>query len=51
VDELFAAKEIWITSTTKEIFPVTSINNSPINNGRCGDYWRTIEQYYRELIS
>lgn len=50
-DELFEAQEVWITSTTKEIFPVTHINDQPIGNGLAGQYWRTIETLYQHLIN
>lgn len=50
VDELVQAKEVWITSTTKEIFPVTQVNNTVINNGIMGDYCRIINNYYQELV-
>lgn len=48
--ELFAASEVWITSTTKEIFPITTINNCTIGTGRAGKYWSAIDQKYRSLI-
>lgn len=49
--ELFNAKEVWISSTTKEIMPVTQINDSLINGGKAGEYWRTLNQSYHQLIS
>lgn len=49
--ELFAAKEIWITSTTKEIFPVTRLDDIKINKGVPGEYWNTINQSYLQLVS
>lgn len=49
--ELFAAHEVWLTSTTKEIFPITRINDHLINNGIPGEYWRTINKLYQQLIS
>jgi D-alanine transaminase len=49
--DLFNAQEVWITSTTKEIYPVTEIDNLPINNGHAGEFWRTINESYRVLVS
>lgn len=49
-DELFTAKEVWITSTTKEIYPVTQINDTIIGNGRGGMFWNMIEPQYQQLI-
>ena len=49
-DELLNAQEVWITSTTKEIFPVTKVNHKIINDGVMGDYCRIINQRYKELV-
>lgn len=49
--ELFAAQEVWLTSTTKEIFPIIRINEHFINHGTPGEYWRTINKLYQQLIS
>jgi D-alanine transaminase len=49
--DLLYAKEVWITSTTKEIMPVTKINDSLINEGKTGEYWRTINKSYSQLLS
>ncbi|CEG56944.1 D-amino acid aminotransferase [Legionella fallonii] len=49
-EELFKAKEVWITSTTKEIMPVTMINDCFINKGKIGTYWRTINNLYDQLL-
>jgi D-alanine transaminase len=51
VNELLSADEIWITSTTKEIFPVTTVDNEIISNGIMGDYCRIINQRYTELVN
>jgi D-alanine transaminase len=50
VSELFDAQEIWLTSTTKEIFPIIQIDESLINKGTVGNYWRAINQSYLNLI-
>ncbi len=49
-EELFKAKEVWITSTTKEIMPVTMINDCFINEGKIGQYWRAINNSYSQLL-
>ncbi|MCL9684970.1 D-amino acid aminotransferase [Legionella maioricensis] len=51
VSDLFSAKEVWITSTTKEIMPVTQINDFLINKGNVGKYWRIINKSYQQLLS
>ncbi|KTD21737.1 D-alanine transaminase [Legionella londiniensis] len=49
-DALLQAKEVWITSTTKEIFPVSHINKIPLNQGNRGSLWRLINDKYLELL-
>lgn len=49
--DLFNAKEVWITSTTKEIMPITQVNELLINNGKAGKYWRIINESYQQLLS
>lgn len=49
-NELYNAKEVWITSTTKEIMPVTRIDDTLINKGKAGDLWRILDKSYRQLI-
>ena len=36
-DELYSADECFVTSTLYEVMPVTSINNSPVGDGRPGE--------------
>lgn len=47
-DELFNADEIWLTSSTKEILPVTSLNDKIIGNGKPGPYWQKIMTAYQQ---
>ncbi|ANH12873.1 TPA: D-amino acid aminotransferase [Legionella pneumophila] len=51
MSELFSAQEVWITSTTKEVFPITKINDSLINGGKVGEYWRIINDSYQQLVN
>ena len=39
-DELFTADEIWLTSSTRRIVPVTRIDRLPVGEGRPGPVWR-----------
>lgn len=50
VQDIFTASELWITSTTKEIYPVTQVNNLPIGDGQAGIYWQKINIRYKELV-
>jgi len=38
-DALTAASEIWITSSTREIFPVTRLDDAPVGDGLPGPLW------------
>lgn len=42
------ADEIWITSSTREIVPVTRLNGRIVGDGRPGRMWETLSGYYRD---
>jgi D-alanine transaminase len=37
--EVDAADEVWLTSSSKEVAPVVSIDDRPVGNGEVGDVW------------
>ena len=39
VEALREASEIWITSSIREIFPVTRLDDAPVGDGRPGPVW------------
>jgi len=43
---LRAADEVWLTSSTKEIMPVTRLDNQVIGNGRPGPLFRKVSELY-----
>jgi D-alanine transaminase len=45
--ELAGADEIWITSSNKEIVPVSSLNDNPVGDGRPGPLWRRMYEHYQ----
>lgn len=49
-DELFNAQEIWLTSSTKEILPVTKLNDKIINSGKPGVHWHHMIEAYHSYI-
>lgn len=51
IESLFTAQEVWITSTTKGIYPVTFINDQKIGDGVAGKYWEQIYPKYQQLIN
>ena len=39
LDEVNAADEIWISSSSKEIAPVTMLDGKLVNDGKVGPVW------------
>ncbi len=46
--DLFDADEVWITSSTREIIPLTKVDNTFINGGKVGPIWSLIYNQYQE---
>ncbi|TKB44082.1 D-amino acid aminotransferase [Thalassotalea mangrovi] len=46
--EVLNADEVWITSSTKQVAPVISIDNNPVGGGRVGDVWHQAQQLFSE---
>ena len=46
--DLRAADEIWLTSSTKEVLPVTRLDGQPVGDGRPGPFWREALDRYRQ---
>ena len=46
--EFLAADEVWLTSSTKEILPVTRINEQQVGNGKPGAVWRDMYEKYQD---
>jgi len=49
--ELINADEIWITSSTREIYPIVKLNNKPVGNGKVGPVWEKMIKLYRDNTS
>ena len=47
-EEFFAADEIWLTSSTKEVLPVTKVNQQVVGNGKPGALWQDMYQKYQD---
>ena len=45
--DLSAADEIWLTSSTREIMPVVQLNANPVANGQCGPIWGKMIDIYQ----
>jgi D-alanine transaminase len=47
--ELRQADEIWMSSSTKEVVPVLSLDGAPVGDGRPGPLWRRMYELYQAL--
>ena len=46
-DELSSADEIWLTSSTREVAPVITLNGNAVGDGVAGDCWKKMINYYQ----
>lgn len=42
------ADELWITSSSREVVPVTRLNGRPVGGGMPGPVWRQMAAHYRD---
>jgi len=49
IDEIFSADEVWISSSTREVMPITTIDSKLINNGKIGQHWSQVYDHYQSL--
>lgn len=47
VAQLEAADEVWLTSSTREVLPVTRLNGAPVGAGVPGPFWRHMTELYQ----
>lgn len=47
-EELLRAEEIWVTSSTREILPVTRLDGKPVADGRPGPVWQRMYRIYQD---
>lgn len=47
-DELFSAEEIMLTSSTREVMPVTRLNDNPVGTGKPGAKFTLLHQLYQQ---
>lgn len=45
-ERVSGADEVWLTSSTKELQPVTLIDDQPVGNGQVGPVWRHAKQLF-----
>jgi D-alanine transaminase len=44
--ELRGADEVWLSSSTKEVVPVVSLNGHELGDGKPGPVWKTVARHY-----
>jgi D-alanine transaminase len=48
LDTLRAADEIWLSSSTREVLPVTRLDGELVGDGRPGPLWRRMDAIYQD---
>jgi len=48
-DEVRSADEVWVTSSSKEVFPIVTLDGRQIGNGKPGPVFRRMYQLYQEF--
>jgi len=48
-EDLMAAKEVWITSSTWEIVPVIRLDDRPVGDGKPGPHWQRVFEIYQRF--
>ena len=48
LDTLRAADEIWLSSSTREVLPVTRLDGELVGDGRPGPLWRRMDALYQD---
>lgn len=49
LDELLAADEVWISSATRDVLPVTRVDSTAIGSGRPGPAWTRLSESFQAL--
>ncbi len=46
-DELKAADEVWLSSSTKEVLAITELDGAPVGKGQPGPVWAQMHRHYQ----
>ena len=50
LEQLVCADEVWLSSSTRELLPVTSIDGQRIGSARPGPVWRDVQDGFSRWI-
>jgi len=50
VEQMLNAQEVFLTSTTQEVLPLTQIDGRPIAQGRAGPVTLRLREAFRNLV-
>ena len=48
LEALKIASEIWLTSSTREILPVITLDNKPVGDGQIGPVWQVMHKLFQD---
>lgn len=48
LEQLQQADEIWISSSTREVLPVTTLDGQIVGNGEPGEMWKKVDALYQQ---
>ncbi len=48
-NDLLEADEVWVTSSTREVVPITLVDRLKVGSGMVGEVWRSIYEHYQAI--
>ena len=48
VAQLSTAEEIWLASSTREVYPVTELDGKPVGGGKPGSHWKRMFDLFQQ---
>ena len=49
MDEVHAADELWLTSSSKEVAPIVTLDGTPVGKGEIGDVWLQAQALFSQF--